>query len=1149
MILRVFALLFVVCLLSLATWYILRDTPQKRVLRLRVEARSFLEDPVDLESAEELSQKILQLVPSSECDLIFQAGLLERAGSIAGLREALAIYEKVLARGDPTFMGVALLQARICRKLGLITRAKGNLLSVADAFPFDATMELGHTALASMSPVEALGHYSKAMQLALNKAEEARAHAGVAKSYLLLIALNSVPSSGKGAPEMDADRRRQLDESVEQARKNCTRALVHALDFIKSVDLPRSKKEGNRILNWSTVLSETLAGVKKGEGVGKNAETPTPFWDGVVLVESKLATFKPVMGDPSSRLLVSLGAMRLKSAAQKEAVLRAKGLVESFRAAAEQDFLKALGNTTEEAAALLVNPVLPETGDADLSQSAVMANREYLNTLADIAKVFLRSKDFERLVKDTSQLALSQRIADVLELSQDMSAVGAFSLLYGFAKLRAGHPTEAAGAIDRYIESAPEDERVHAALTVAEQSVRLLPGDPIVLDYLEKFEQYGGKPFDYIGRRVALLVAIRSQDDLAEEAYRRLEAVLSEAGRHVEDPVEVAGLARILYSVRGVDASVSLVREMCARFAGEPMLERLLADLLFEKASQADSQGLREAMLSSYQEALGQYVNLLIQAPAESKDVLRLAVRSLSKLEDPSLVPQLKSLYSSAPRAVLATFSIALQAFLHGHFERALETIDSIAEPHHLRPFLPFLRASCHLGLASYMGRMPVSSELEKKGSYTQQREHLAQAREQLEKEPNFVAAKLELASLELHQLPKDRDVSDDLLKRIEELSRSSAIKYRGHFLLARALERRFDYLYDKPVTNSELLRLVSRQQKSLRHAIRQNPNFVPSYLLLADTYLIAEREKVAGVVERQLLASDYDRAIGILKVVAEPTEALFSRLAMLLERIGDAGGAARQLEKLAVRNPSADVFFRLLSNYVKTGDLGHKFLLAETPPKDEKWLAGLGLREPFLRELRAKFESLPERDGLRATLTAMVLAREEVSGRPDEARAKLRKRIIALYEEAVEHYDSSNIPVPLVVLNNLSWYLADETGAVERARAVELAHRGTQMVTSRTAAADIYDTYGWALYKNNRLLDARDVLQELIEAVDRPTFRYHLAHVLVAMRQYDAAMDEVQEALDSLRPFAERTEARRLEREVRAARRKAIGAFAGGLK
>jgi len=1153
MISRVFALLFVVLLLALATWYVLRDTPQKRILRWRAEARNFLEDPVDLESAEDLSQKILKLVPSSEYDLVFEAGILERTGTIASLREALAIYDDILARGHPSYLGVALLKARICRNLGLMTRARGNLLSIADAFPFDSTMELGHTALASMSPVEALGYYSNAVELASNRAEAARAHAGVAESYLRRIALNFVPPSGKET--MDAERRRKLDESVAQSCKNCAKALFKALDFIKTIDLPRSRREGDRILIWSTVLSEKLAAVqklsavKKDERVDRNAATP--FWDGVVLVDNKLSAFKSVMGDPSRSLLVSLGALRLKAANQEKDVLSAKGLVESFQSAAEQNFSKALGNTTKEAAALFTQRGLPQTDETEPSQGVLLAKAEYLKTLADIAKVYLLSKDFGNLLNDTSQLGLSTRIADVLELSGDKSVVGAFSLLYGFAKFLAGNPTEARAFVDRYIDSVPEGERVHAALTVAEQSVRLLPGDPIVFDYLDKFEPYGGKPFDYIGRRIALLIGIRSKATLAEEAYLRIEHTMSEAGRHVEYPVEGVGLARILFSVKGVDASIEFVRGMCVRYPEHVMFKRLLADLLFQKAEQSESEASRETMLSAYQEALGQYVALLIHAPAESQDILRLAVKSLSKLEDPSLVQHLRPLYPSAPEPAIEIFSTSLKAFLRGQFGRALASVDTVAEPDHLRPFLSFFRASCHLGLATYIKRMTASSELEKKAADSQQREHFAKAGEELAKEPEFVPAQLELASLELHQLPEESDVPDDLMKRIEELSRSPVIEYRGHFSLARALQHRFDYLYDKPVNNSKLLKLVGREQRALRHTIRQKPSFVAAYLLLANTYLIAEREKTAGVVERQLLASDHQRAIGILKAVLEPNEAVLARLASLLEGLGDAKGAARQLEKLAVLKPSAEVFFGLLSNYVRTDDLSYRFLLAEKVPEtDEEWFTEpLKLREPFLRELRAEFDNLLERDGLCDTLNAMILAREEASVTTDDARRELRKRVIRLYDAALEHYESTNLPVPLVVFNNLSWYLAEEPGAVERARAVELARRGTESATGQTSTPDIQDTYGWALFKNGRLLDAREVLEELILSVDRPTFRYHLAQVLLAMKEYDSALNEVREALDSLQPFAEKTEARMLEREIREARRKAVGAFRGEVR
>ena len=88
----------------------------------------------------------------------------------------------------------------------------------------------------------------------------------------------------------------------------------------------------------------------------------------------------------------------------------------------------------------------------------------------------------------------------------------------------------------------------------------------------------------------------------------------------------------------------------------------------------------------------------------------------------------------------------------------------------------------------------------------------------------------------------------------------------------------------------------------------------------------------------------------------------------------------------------------------------------------------------------------------------------------------------------------------------------------------------------------EVYDTYGWALYRNHRLGEAEQAFRALLEVVDTPTFRYHLAMVLLDSKKYDEALSQVRRALDSPRFFPEQSAVQHLEAEIREARRKALG-------
>jgi tetratricopeptide (TPR) repeat protein len=354
-------------------------------------------------------------------------------------------------------------------------------------------------------------------------------------------------------------------------------------------------------------------------------------------------------------------------------------------------------------------------------------------------------------------------------------------------------------------------------------------------------------------------------------------------------------------------------------------------------------------------------------------------------------------------------------------------------------------------------------------------------------------------------------------------------------------------------VKNSELVRILARIQKTLRNTIRAKPTFVPAYLALAETFLVTERKSGGDALReeegRQIFKTDYEKAINVLKTVPSPDEKVMSQLAQYLEAAGKKDEAAQYLERLVLMRPTSEVFFRLVSNYVDRKDPSLNFLLdKDIPQPDERFKD----RHAVLLSLRKNFEVLPEHEGLRHALIGVVLGREEAQTTNEALRRQLREKMISQYELALEAYQSRTLPVPAVLFNNLAWYLAESDDAPRRGRAVELAKRGLGLHVEspgRAAVAldfrqmpDMHDTYAWALHRNGRHLEAEQILRELIKAADRPVYRYHLAHVLLALKKFDEALAEVQTARESPAPFPEEAGARRLEAEIRSEREKAIG-------
>src|SRR5688572_3881439 len=203
MIARILALLVLVGVISGGAWYVFRPKIESKIAQMRSRATYFLDELNDLDSAEEWNAKILQIFPRSAQDRIFRAEILQRKGTTEGYQEALDIYDEILQSASPNTLYVAILKARVCRTLGLSSAAQAALLSVVDAFPFEATMQLGETALSVMAAQDALRYYMKARELATRPLDVALAQDGIANSYLLFLLLNSVPRSEPASPELD----------------------------------------------------------------------------------------------------------------------------------------------------------------------------------------------------------------------------------------------------------------------------------------------------------------------------------------------------------------------------------------------------------------------------------------------------------------------------------------------------------------------------------------------------------------------------------------------------------------------------------------------------------------------------------------------------------------------------------------------------------------------------------------------------------------------------------------------------------------------------------------------------------------------------------------------------------------------------------
>jgi putative PEP-CTERM system TPR-repeat lipoprotein len=136
--------------------------------------------------------------------------------------------------------------------------------------------------------------------------------------------------------------------------------------------------------------------------------------------------------------------------------------------------------------------------------------------------------------------------------------------------------------------------------------------------------------------------------------------------------------------------------------------------------------------------------------------------------------------------------------------------------------------------------------------------------------------------------------------------------------------------------------------------------------------------------------------------------------------------------------------------------------------------------------------------------------------------QTKDEKAAIAEYEHVL-----TKAPNNLLALNNLAWTLRDR----DPARAIALA---TQAVGIAPNAAEVLDTYGWLLVKQNEAAKAVDPLRKAASVQNAsPAVRYHLAAALAASGGAEEAKRILDEVLASDAAFDERGEADALRQKI----------------
>ncbi len=1181
MLLRLSAVIALVTVLAGGTWYFFRDTPAKRMGRWRVLVQEYLEAG-DLEEAERWQNEILKY-NGANYDRMVRALIGVRKGTVDGYEDALEMYDLVLDSGDPNALVAGLHKAKVLGFLGRYAEANSLCLSVMDKHPVEATTLLGDTALATLNPDVAITHFERALEFVDQDQpiERARVLHRLSDAYLLILRANpetaDLHDDQANDESSEASKAAARKKNTEAELERRARAVIEqAIALIESSD---------------PIVSENLAGdvtllsrlyLKLGD---VRREGTTPCYQGTVRIAEFRRRAKSQPGGDPMQLLVRLGTLNLRALHEEREHLADKSEtgLERLRANARGHFLGALKDlSVAQGEELLAEASSSSNGDKKALASSRDSEpaRRYARALAGIANAYLDAGLGEAIFDDSaSRIDLATRIEKATEVDAD-DVRHLFSMITGFAALTTGKTDHARRTFEAYLAEIPEKQRASTLLSIVARCQDMAPTAELSLDLYANVEKYESSPFLRLGDRLKFLLRARAQPNVTKKASALLSKSLENVRSAADSLDEYNVVGHVTSLVEGPAEAIEWLEAAAEKVSNDKRIRRELITQRGRLAGALAQSGKKEEAAKYFRDALAGILDFYVTAPAGDDGIqsaLLGIIQALDFLEvDPIAPDVLSRTYPNTDTETRRKIAEATEALFRKDGKKIFATLEGTIPSDETAPYIAFLRGKAHI--------------------LTSTRETLDKAIENAEAEhrthPDYSGNAVELLSLAVGKSAPDQDVSNQLIDRIEDYIEKDPTEFVGRWLLVEALRRRIPAQYQQPdVKNSDVARHVSKLQNVLRKIIRTKPSFTPAHLALAVTFSYGELDKFVEK-KRELFDDDYDRAVAILRSVPRPTHASLLALADTLqrsaksrqlddkpeERLAKFREATRHFELLCLLEPSLDNFRFLTGSYIQTGDFDSALrVLAETSEKSsqpnevatnfaknlETLLASrsmvTGVRIAFFRSLlkstrseetaqdqyrglqlalNRRLGSIPNSKGLRHLLLATVYGARQAGAAPRYV-TKFHQSMISHYEKSVQAFDDVGATPPILVLNNLAWVLVESKDRTRRERGLELARRAADLVPNLAQAPDVHDTLAWALYRNEQHTEAENQLRALLDDVDSPTYRFHLATVLHAQERHDEALEAVRAALDSPRKFDEEKEARRLESKIRTARSK----------
>lgn len=606
---------------------------------------------------------------------------------------------------------------------------------------------------------------------------------------------------------------------------------------------------------------------------------------------------------------------------------------------------------------------------------------------------------------------------------------------------------------------------------------------------------------------------------LSRKSYEQAEEVLERL--IASNPQNLAArklLAQVHLGRNRPDLAKQVLSTVGTEAENDPQASWLLGAALMQGGSGAEGIAYLERGFASFSQ--------------DPQRAIELAAAYISQGTPEKAVPLLKAIPAGTKEFARAKSLLVLAAAAGKSRADALRAIDALAADNDRDPTLltaagaylgangeteragKLLRRAVELDARNVQARFALASLAARLGDLTQTRSQLMEI---LKIDPAHEPARLYLA-----QLAWRDGARDEARKYLED-----AIAANPSAVDSRVRLAEIAFIQGDPGRGKDLLEQMISVAPDRKVALHRAGKVLAQAGLADDALARFQQASAAGLDDALLSAAQVQLGLNRVREARQLAESALSRQPASLE-------AQRLLIRIDAQDGQIDRALTRARSLASAsgrpvGELeGDTYMLAGKVEdalgkyegaQRERPSAGLALKVFNARRIAKK--EAPER----------VLV-EWLAKSPND---KSVRRILAQYyetsgkqREAIAEYEhlTAGTADPLA-MNNLAWILAEAGDA----RALDMARRAHELAPG---VAEIADTYGWILIRNDKIADGVAVLEKArAQAPGNPDIQFHLASAYAKSGRQDQARDLLKTLLASDQAFQSRRDAEQLARSI----------------